>query len=361
MNKLILILLVLFPLIGGFFVLNNYIYQQKQGVADYRDATYVIAGVPVTLKDGYAERAAAAGSTGSPQADSASKIITRYFGNEAKGDLDGDMIPDIAFLITQEGGGSGTFFYLVGAIQTPAGTYNGTHAAIIGDRIAPQTTEYRGFSGLPGGYVIVNYAERAAGEPMTAQPSVGKSIWLKLDSATMQFGEIVQNFEGESAYETTCKESEEYLVIERGRASVGSDIMIKHKVDGETPPCRFAVSAGDIDLSSESPTYVLGIEGHYLLLDSGTAPPPRGLAVYDIEQKKEIYSDMYNRPIEIGRGEVTYWQPFGTEKDLNEQNCPEYASWKAEGLGGGLERHVSLDLATQTLTQLNEIRCSARQ
>ena len=158
----------------------------------------MIAGVPVTLKDGYAERAAAAGSTGSPQADSASKIITRYFGNEAKGDLDGDMIPDIAFLITQEGGGSGTFFYLVGAIQTPAGTYNGTHAAIIGDRIAPQTTEYHGFSGIPGGYIIVNYADRAPGEPMTAQPSQGKSIWLKLDPDTMQFGEVMQDFEGES-------------------------------------------------------------------------------------------------------------------------------------------------------------------
>jgi heat shock protein HslJ len=36
------------------------------------------------------------------------------------------------------------------------------------------------------------------GEPMTALPSVGKSIWLKLDPLTMQFGEVVQGFEGEA-------------------------------------------------------------------------------------------------------------------------------------------------------------------
>jgi len=45
---------------------------------------------------------------------------------------------------------------------------------------------------------VVNYAVRAPGEPMTARPSVGKSVWLKLDPQTMQFGEVVQNFEGES-------------------------------------------------------------------------------------------------------------------------------------------------------------------
>jgi hypothetical protein len=45
---------------------------------------------------------------------------------------------------------------------------------------------------------VVNYADRKKGEPMTAQPSVGKSIWIKLDPKLMQFGEVVQNFEGES-------------------------------------------------------------------------------------------------------------------------------------------------------------------
>jgi hypothetical protein len=60
-----------------------------------------------------------------------------------------------------------------------------------GDRIAPQTTEYHGFSGLPGGYIIVNYADRNPGEAMTTRPSVGKSVWLKLNTTTMEFEEIM--------------------------------------------------------------------------------------------------------------------------------------------------------------------------
>ena len=34
---------------------------------------------------------------------------------------------------------------------------------------------------------------------MSAQPSQGKSLYLKLDPDLMQFGEVVQDFEGESA------------------------------------------------------------------------------------------------------------------------------------------------------------------
>ena len=33
---------------------------------------------------------------------------------------------------------------------------------------------------------------------MTEQPSVGTSVWLKLDLASMTFGEVVQDFEGEA-------------------------------------------------------------------------------------------------------------------------------------------------------------------
>src|SRR3989344_4274380 len=184
MNKLIFVLLAVIILVGGFFALNSYMYQEKQGPTDYKDATYLIEGEPVTLVDGVAETEAAPGS--------ASKTITRYFGNEVKGDLNGDMINDLAFILTQETGGSGTFYYVVGAIQNADNTYEGTHAVLLGDRIAPQPIQ------LDGATVIVNYADRAPGEPMTAQPSIGKTIWLKLDPATMQFGQVEQNFEGEA-------------------------------------------------------------------------------------------------------------------------------------------------------------------
>lgn len=184
-TKLFLAILVLAALlIGGFFWFNAYIYDEKQGGAEnYQEVEFRISGETVHLVNGEATTQTTMGG--------ASQSTLRYFGNNAKGDLNGDGVPDLAFLITQQTGGSGTFFYAVGAIQNAAGRFNGTDAVFIGDRIAPQTTEIR------DGQLIVNYADRAPGEPMTARPSMGKSMYLKLDPQSLQFGELVQDFEGD--------------------------------------------------------------------------------------------------------------------------------------------------------------------
>jgi heat shock protein HslJ len=107
-------------------------------------------------------------------------------------DLDRDGREDIVFLLTQEAGGTGTFYYVVAALTTER-SYRGSQGLLLGDRIAPQTTE----SGRDG-IVIVNYADRAPGEPFTAEPMVNKSVWLLLNPATMQFGEVAQDFAGEA-------------------------------------------------------------------------------------------------------------------------------------------------------------------
>jgi hypothetical protein len=105
-------------------------------------------------------------------------------------DIDGDGDEDVVFLVSQDGAGTGTFFFLVGAIKEDLG-YRGTEAVYIGDRIALQTTEFR------DGLIVVNYVDRAPGEPFSAIPSVGKSLYLKYDSQSQSFGEVVQDFEGE--------------------------------------------------------------------------------------------------------------------------------------------------------------------
>lgn len=138
---------------------------QSQTVLDPMNATYNIDGKSYTLVNGVSEVEAVPGS--------ASKITTRYFGNQASGDLNGDGIYDLGFLITQDGGGSGTFFYVVVAIKTSTG-YKTTNAYLLGDRIAPQTTQ------IVGQELVVNYAERKPGEPMTAQPSIGVSKYFKV-------------------------------------------------------------------------------------------------------------------------------------------------------------------------------------
>ncbi len=143
---------------------------QGQGAFDGKNATFTIDGASVTLSGGVSEVSAAPGS--------ASMITTRYFGNEATGDLNGDGLPDVAFLITQDTGGSGLFYYAVAAIQTTSG-YKTTNAFLIGDRIAPQST----YIPINSQEIQVNYAERKPGEPMTAQPSVGATLLLKVTSA----------------------------------------------------------------------------------------------------------------------------------------------------------------------------------
>ncbi|MEI6296861.1 MAG: META domain-containing protein [bacterium] len=152
--------------------------------SSYKDATYTIDGKTVTLKDGISEIEVTSGSN--------SKIITKYFGNEVFYDFDSNGKEDVAFVLTQEGGGSGTFYYVVVALNTADG-YAGSQAVLLGDRIAPQTTEVK-----KGGIIVVNYADRAQGESFVIPPSVGKSIWLLLDPKTMQFGEVAQDFEGEA-------------------------------------------------------------------------------------------------------------------------------------------------------------------
>lgn len=154
------------------------------GATSPKDSTYKINGTSVTLKNGVSEIVVVPGS--------ASKIITKYFGNEVKHDFNSDGREDVAFLLTQETGGSGTFYYVVAALNTTNG-YVGSDAVFLGDRISPQSTNMGN-----GNVIIVNYAERNPGDPFTTKPSLGKSIWLLLDSKTMQFGQVAQNFEGEA-------------------------------------------------------------------------------------------------------------------------------------------------------------------
>ena len=138
-----------------------------------RNSTFEVEGTPVTLVKGISEEGILLGAT--------SKLTTRYFGNEALGDLNGDGMEDAIFLITQDGGGSGLFYYAVAALKTPGG-YKTTNAFFIGDRIAPQTTEIHELElhGIKQAEIYVNYAERKPDEPMSAQPSMGATKLLKV-------------------------------------------------------------------------------------------------------------------------------------------------------------------------------------
>ncbi|XKT74975.1 MAG: hypothetical protein ACJKSS_02305 [Patescibacteria group bacterium UBA2103] len=174
---------------GGYFILRNDTVEDEAGF-DYKNTSYIIDGEKVTLVNGVSE---------TPIKNSAASVVTRFFGNELFTDLDGDGDEDVAFILTQETGGSGTFFYAVAALSTEKG-YVGTHDAyFLGDRIAPQSTNVS--PNLRHKYVVVfNYADRAEGQSMSEQPSEGKSVYLKLVPESRQWAIVEPDFEGESAF-----------------------------------------------------------------------------------------------------------------------------------------------------------------
>lgn len=185
--KISAIIIVLVLLVGFSYIL---FFPKKSdlGLTDtnknIHDGEYLISGKKFILKNGISEESIVPGG--------ASKVVTKYFGNDVTGDFDMDGRDDIAFLITQNTGGSGTFYYLVASLDKGS-VRIGTQAMYIGDRIAPQNLNIKDRN-----IVVVNYAERKAGEDFSVAPSVGKTIYAKLDSKNLQFGEVVQNFEGEA-------------------------------------------------------------------------------------------------------------------------------------------------------------------
>lgn len=145
-------------------------YQAVIPADDPENATYIIEGQPVTLVDGQAEVPTVP--------ESASVSTVNMFGMPVKGDLTYDQIPDAAVVLVVQGSGSGVFYYQAAALNEN-GQYVGTNAVLLGDRIAPQTTQ------IVDNTIVANYAERAPGEPMTTQPSVGVSKYMQVQNGIL--------------------------------------------------------------------------------------------------------------------------------------------------------------------------------
>ncbi len=181
MNKktLLIIVIAVVLLILGYFTYSLFVKTTNEAAepgvnapavnapvaaVDPKNASYAIDGKTVTLKNGVSEVMIPGSSE---------TVKTAYFGNEAKADMNGDGVNDVAFVLTQQGGGSGTFYYVAAALSSKDGAV-GTNAILLGDRIAPQTTEYK------NGQIVVNYADRRPGDAMTVAPSVGTSKYIEV-------------------------------------------------------------------------------------------------------------------------------------------------------------------------------------
>jgi len=179
MSKKIILIVIAIIILGGMGYLayrsetekSSVVPPEQELAADARNATYIIEGEEFTLVNGRAEKEITP--------DSASKTIVLYFGNASIGDLNGNSRDDVAFLLTKDNGGSGTFYYVAVALNTEKG-YQGTNAILLGDRIAPQTTQ------IQDGKIIVNYADRRTDEAMVTRPSIGITKQFVLEGTTLK-------------------------------------------------------------------------------------------------------------------------------------------------------------------------------
>jgi len=130
-----------------------------RNIIDPYNTEYIIEEQSILLEDGYSEMEQAPGS--------ASKLITQMLGEPVYGDVNNDGIDDIVLVLTQQGGGSGTFFYL--ALITDE-----TQTKLAGDRIIVQDIT------MGDNFVEMMALDRELNEPMTAEPSVPKIVRIEL-------------------------------------------------------------------------------------------------------------------------------------------------------------------------------------
>lgn len=145
---------------------------------DYQNTVYNFEGQFLKLENGISEEEIVPGST--------TKVVTKYFGKDLVTDLNKDLLDDVVFFMTQQDGGSGTFYYLVASLNISSG-YIGSNAFFIGDRIIPESIVLR-----EDGALIVNYLERKPNESFDKKPSVKKQTFLYFDIETMSFIQIFE-------------------------------------------------------------------------------------------------------------------------------------------------------------------------
>jgi hypothetical protein len=189
-----------------------------------------------------------------------------------------------------------------------------------------------------------------------SQPAASKSENIASATPESQGQQLAASIEN-----VICNESPKYLIVSRKLVdSPGSDILVKYKTaEEQNIPCDYKIEKTDFEIKNESAEYFFGLTDDFLVLDSGTAPYPRGLIVYDLINRKKIYTDKYSQPATVKNGVITYWSP--TDKKVDDKNCPEYAKYTSEGLGVEIEAHINLGLGNLNKKDTGEYRCSPTQ
>jgi hypothetical protein len=160
----------------------------------------------------------------------------------------------------------------------------------------------------------------------------------------------------------TCFQYHNYVVVTKDLLnSVGSDMFIKYfNWDMGYYNVEDITNEHDFQIKNEWAEYFQGIYKHYLFIDSGTGPGPRGLIIYNLRTKKKVFESEYSEPVFIdAKGIFSFWKT--SEIPATEENCPEYSKFRADGFGVAIEKKVLLNLNDLGLSETGEAHCSSRQ
>lgn len=142
---------------------------KKTGV-DPLNAYYLVDKNTIKLENGTYEKSIE---------NSSAKEVIKIFGNPVIGDLNGDGVQaDAAIILTQDLGGSGTFYYLVASVKNFYG-YKGSNAVFLGDRIEIDKLN------IKNGIIELTYLDRAEKDSMADKPSIRKAFSLKVEGSVL--------------------------------------------------------------------------------------------------------------------------------------------------------------------------------
>lgn len=154
---------------------------------DVMNISYTIDGEEFILVNGRAEKTVEVELDGFTMKNSLMVIEEPVY---ADVDKDGDV--DGAVWLVNDSGGTGSFFYGALVINNSNKSFSSTEGMFLGDRISPKNITFK------EGRIVYSFLERGMDEPMSAEPTRPRDIWVHYDKSSNTIGEWVKDFEGES-------------------------------------------------------------------------------------------------------------------------------------------------------------------
>ncbi len=157
-----------------------------------------------------------------------------------------------------------------------------------------------------------------------------------------------------------CYIYNKYIVAVKSSGFIGDIISVRKRASENDFSCNMLSQKSKIftiDGSDSTETFI-GIYKHFLFTDSGTGPDGRGIWIYDLRKKKDVYYSYSGNQMKIQNNALFF------DKDIEPQikvECPGAEKWESEGFSTGFEQYTQVDLDSFHEVSIGEISCSQRQ